>query len=145
MPGCRISQLVIFEKISAAHLQSQPGFLSVWSHVPWKVPKTLTKHGIQQLELCCLNLRILTSLALAWNGIVQMDSSDNVTLCWLPGSVIVRNTWWLLMSHLAHARCVKFPMVAWWGIQRFDHSITQETSIFTPSCWRTILLMLFTL
>jgi len=145
MPGRCISPLVIFEKISAVHLTRTPGFLSGWSHVPWRVPKTLTRHGIPQLELCCLNWGILTSLALAWNGIVQMDSSENVTLFWLPGSRIIRNKWWLLKSHMAHARCVKFLKVRRWGISLFDHSITQETSIFTWSCSSTIILMLCTL
>jgi len=120
MPGRCISQLAIFEKISAGHPTCAPGFLLGWSPVPQKVPKTLTKHGIQRLELCCLNLGILTSLSLAWNGIVLMDSSDNVTLCWLPGSGIIRNKSWLLKSHMAHTRCVKFLKVYWWGIDLFD-------------------------
>jgi len=145
MPGNSISQLVIFERISAAHQKSAPGFLSDWSHVPWKVPRPLTKPGIPRLELCCLNLGILTSLALASNGIVQMNSSNNVTLCWLPGSGIILNRSWLLKCQMAYVQCVKFPKVRRWGIQLFDHSITQETNIFTWSSWRTIILMLCTL
>jgi len=145
MPGRFISQLGIFETISAAHLQSTSRFLSGWSNVPRKVPKTLMKHGIPQFDHCCLNLGILTSLVLAWNGIVQMDSSDNVTLCWLPGSGIIQNKSGLLKSHTAYAQCVKFLKVCQWAIQRFDHSISPGTSIFTRSCWRTISLMLFTL
>jgi len=145
MPGHCILKLVTFEKISAIHWKSAPGFLPGWSHVPRKVPKTLTWHAILRLELCCLNWGILTSLALAWNGIVQMDSSDNVTLFWMPGSGIIWSKSWLLKSDIAHAWCVKFLKVRWWGIPLFKHSITQETSIFTWSCWRTIILMLCTL
>jgi len=79
-----------------------------WAHVPRKVPKTLTEHDIPRLELCCLNLGILTTLALAWNGILQMYSNDNVTQFWLPGLEIVWSKSWLLRSHMAHVWCVKF-------------------------------------
>jgi len=65
--------------------------------------------------------------------------------CWLPGSGILLNKSCLLKSHMAHARCVKFLKVRQWDMQLFDHLITQETSIFTRSCWRTIILMLRTL
>jgi len=74
-----------------------------------------------------------------------MDFSDIVTLCWLPGSEIIRNKSWLLKSHMTDAQCVKFPNVRQWGIRHFDHSITQETNIFTWCCWRTPILMLCTL
>jgi hypothetical protein len=37
-----------------------------WSHAAQQVRSTLTKPGIPRLALCRLNLRILTSLALAW-------------------------------------------------------------------------------
>jgi len=60
--------------------KSAPAFPSGISHVPKKVPKTMMKHGIRQLELCCLNLGILTSLAVASCGILQMDSSEHFTL-----------------------------------------------------------------
>ena len=61
-----------------------------------------------------------------------MDSRDNVTLGWLPGSGIVLNKSWLHKSHMAHARCVKFLKVRQGNIQLYNHSITEETSIFTP-------------
>jgi len=124
MPGRCISQLVIFGKISAIHQKSAPRFLSGWSHVRRKVPKTFTRHGILRLELCCLNWGILTSLAPAWNGIVPTDSSDNVTFFWLPGSGIIWNKSWLIKSQMSHARCVKFLKVCRSGIQLFDPSIT---------------------
>jgi len=63
LPRCLIWQFVIFEKKSAAHLTWAPGLLSGLAHVHQKVWKTLTKHGILQLELCCLHWGILTSLA----------------------------------------------------------------------------------
>jgi len=78
------------------HLQSTPVSSSAWSHVSQKVPRTWTKHGIAQLEQSCPNSVILTLLAPAWNRIVLMDSSDNVTRGWLPGSEIIRNESWLL-------------------------------------------------
>jgi len=112
MPGHNILQLVIFQKISTGNINCAAGFSSDWSHVPRKVPKTLVKHGIMWLELCCLNLGIWTSLALAWNGFLQMDSNNNVTLCWLPGSGIILNKSGLLKSHMAHARGVIFRMVS---------------------------------
>jgi len=74
-----------------------------------------------------------------------MDSSDNVTLFWLPGSGIIRKMSWLFQSLMACARCVKFLKVRRWGIPHFDPSTTQETSTFSRSCWRTIILMLLTL
>ena len=86
LPGCCISWLLLFEDISTCHLQWVPGFLSDWFHVPRMVQKTLTKYGITRWDLSCLISGILTPLAMAWNGIVQMDSGDNVSLCWLPGS-----------------------------------------------------------
>jgi len=140
-----ISRLVTFKKICAAQLNSADAFVSGWAHVPRKVPKTLTKHGIPPLELCCLNLGILTSLALAWNGLVQMNSSNNVTLLWLPGLGIIWSKLCLLQSHFAEVRIVNFLKVGWWSIQLFDYSITQETTRFTWSFWRTLILMLFTL
>jgi len=145
MHGHCISRSVLFEKISATHLKSTSGFLAGWAHVPRKVSKTLMKNGTPRLELCCLKWGILTSVALAWNAIVQMDSSDTVTLFWLPGAGIIPNKSWLLKSHLAHACCVKLLKVPRWGIHCFDHLITQATTLFTWSCWRTILLMRFTL
>ena len=145
MPGHSISHWAKFGNIFTAHQKRAPGFWSGWSHVPQRVPRTLTKHGIPWLELCCLNLGILTSLAPAWNRIVQKDSSNNVTLCYNSRSGIIRNKSWLLKSHMAHVWCVKFLKVCQWGIQLLDHSITEETSIFTQSCLRTIILKLCTL
>jgi len=144
MCGHSISRMVIFENISAGHLKSAPGLLLACTHVQWKVLKTLMKHGIPQLKQCRLNLGIMTSLALAWNGIVQMDSSDNVTLIRLPGSGIIWNKAWLPKSHMAPGQCAEFLKVRRWGIPPFDHSMTQESSLFTRSCWRTIMLMLCT-
>jgi len=144
MPGCFISQLVIFEKLSTAHLKHSWLLVRlIPCHL--KVPKTLMKLCIPRLELCCLNSGILTSLALAWNGIVQIDSSDNVTLFSLPGSGNIRNMSWLLKFHIAHACCVEFLKLRQWGIHLFDHSTTQETTIVTRSCWSTIILLLLTL
>jgi len=60
IPGHCIWQLVIFEKISAAHLQSAPGFSLGRSHVSRKKPKILTRHGIPRLELCYSHLEIMT-------------------------------------------------------------------------------------
>jgi len=56
------------------------GFLLGWFHVPQKVRKIRTRHVIPRLEQCYPHWGILTSLVPAWNGIVQMDSRDNVIL-----------------------------------------------------------------
>jgi len=71
MPGRCISQLVKLKKIFPGNLQSSSGLFSGGSHIPRKVPKTLMNYGITWLEFYCLNLCILTSLALAHqeNGI----------------------------------------------------------------------------
>jgi len=74
-----------------------------------------------------------------------MDSSDNVTHCWLPGLGIIRIESWLLKSHIAHTWCLKFITVHRWGIQLFEHSITKQTSIFSQSCGRRMIWMLCTL
>jgi len=145
MPGRCISGLLIFEKVSATHPNSAPGFLLGWSLVPWKVPKILTRHGIRQLDQCCPHSGILTSLALAWNGIVLLDSRDNGIFFWLPGSGIIQYKSWLGKSHMAHAQCVKFLKERRWGIQLFDHLITQEMSMFTWSFWTKLILMFCTL
>jgi len=59
MPGCCISWLVTFEKISTAHLQTAPGFMLGWSPVPQKVPQILMRHGILRLQQCCPHSGIL--------------------------------------------------------------------------------------
>jgi len=145
IPGRCITQLVIFDKMSAGHWQCSPQSSSGWSHVPRKMATTLTKYGIQWLKLCCLHLGTLTSLALAWNGIVQMDSSDIDTLCWLPGSEIIWTKSWWHLSYMPHSTCAQFIKACQLGIELFDHSNTQETSIFSQSCWRTLTSMLCTL
>ena len=106
MPGRCIWRLVIFGMIYGGHINSARGFSLGCFHVPGKVPKIPTRHGIQQLEQCYHHSRILTLLVLAWNGIVQMDSRDNVILIWWPGSGITQNMSWLLWSHMAHAQCL---------------------------------------
>jgi len=131
--------------IPARALKSTPGFSSAWYHVHRKVTTTWIKHGIPHLELCCFNLGILILLATAWNTIVLMHYSNNVTCCWPPASEIIRNKSWLLKSHMAHTQCVKFLKVCRWGIAPVDHSMTQETSILTRSSWRTTILMLCSL
>jgi hypothetical protein len=125
--------------------RTAPRFSSDDVQVSWKVPKGLMKHGKMWLDLCWLNLGMLTSLALAWNGIMLMDSSDNVALCWLPGSGIIWNKSWLCKSHMAHAECVACLDVCWWGIALFIHSITQDTTICSWSCRTTIIMTLCTL
>jgi len=137
MHGCWISQLVLFAIIYAANLKSMPGFWLGWFHVPQMVPKTWTKHGITQLEMCRLKLGIFTSLVLASNEIVMMDSGHIVTLCWVPGLGIIQNRWQLLKSRRAYSRRVKFLPVRRWGIEPVVYSIGQDTTMFTWSCWRT--------
>ena len=143
--GCSISRLAIFKMISAAHLTRVPGFMSGWCPVPRRVPNILTRHGILWLEQCCLHFGILTSLALAWNGILLMDSRVNVILSWLHGSGIIQNKSWLLRFHMAHARCVKFLKVHRWGIPLFDNLKSQEICKFTRSFWTKLILMFCTL
>jgi len=145
MPGRHISRSVKLEKISTVRPKSAPGFLLGISPVLRKVPTIRTRHGIPQLAQCCPHSGILTSLALACNGIVLMDSRDNVILCWLPGLGIIRNKSWLLKSHMAHAQCVKFLKVRRWGIWLFDHLKTHEISMFTWSFWTKLLSMFCTL
>jgi len=101
MPGHCISWSVIFEMISTSHLKSECGFLLGWYPVPWNVPKRLTRHGISWFEQCCPHSGILTSLALAWNGIVLIDSRDNVICFWLAVLGIIQNKSWLLKSPMA--------------------------------------------
>jgi hypothetical protein len=122
--------------------KSAPGFFLGWSPVCRTVPKILSRHGIPRLEHCCPHSGILTSLALTWHGIVLIHSGDNVILFWLPRLGMIRKQSWLLKSHMAHARCVKFLKVRRWGIQRFDHLITHEINMFTLS-FRTKQLSMF--
>jgi hypothetical protein len=100
MPGCCISQLVMFGITSTAHLKSLSGFLSGWSPIPQSNPKTFKIPAIPRLELCCLSVDNLTSLALAWNEIAQMDYCNNDTLCWLAGWGIIWNKSSMLKSHI---------------------------------------------
>jgi len=145
MPGRYISWSGIFEKISAVHLNSAPGFLLGWSPVLGKVRKILTTHGILRLEQCSPHSGILASLALDRNGIVLRDPRDNVILFWLPGSGIIQNKSLLLKSYIAHAWCGNFLKVGRWGIQLFDHLITNEIGMFTWSVWTKLIWMFCTL
>ena len=77
--------------------------------------------------------------------IVRMDSSDNITLYWLPGSEIIQNKLCLHKSNMADVQWAKFRNVRRWGIPLFDHWMTQESSVCTQSCWRRTILMLYTL
>jgi hypothetical protein len=65
----------------------------------------------------------------------------------------VANTSWVgdyreqvMVAQVSYGLCpmCEIPKGGPLGIQLFDHSITQETSIFTRSSWRTIILMLCT-
>ena len=145
MLGCSISQLVIFEKISAAHEKYAAGFPFSSSCVPRKGLKILTRSGIPWLALSCSHSGILTYLAPAWNGILLMDFSGNVILLLLPVLGTIQNMSWLIKSHLAHARCVKFIKVHRWGIQLFAHLITKEINMFTWSFRMKLILMFCTL
>jgi len=145
IPEHSISRSMIFEKISAPHLNSVPGFLFGWSPVSRQVLKIMTRYSIPWLEKWCPHSRILTSLALAWNWIVMIDSRDNVILLWLPWSGIIPNLLLLLKSHMAYAWCVKFLKVRRWGIQLFDYLITQEISMFTWRFWTKLILIFCTL
>lgn len=71
-----------------------------------------------------------------------MESSNNVSLHWLPGLGIIQNMSWIIKSHLADARWLTVRKVCPWGIQLLNHSIIEETSIYTRTCWRTRILML---
>jgi len=140
-----IARLVIVKKISAANLQPAPRFLLVCSMVPQKVPKILTRHGFLWLELCCPDWGILTYLVLTWQGILLIDSRDNVILFWQPGLGIIQNISWALKYQMAHARCVKIVTVRQWDIPLFNYSIIQELWMFTRSFWMNLLSMFCTL
>jgi hypothetical protein len=133
MSGHCIPYLVIFRNISTRYRNSLSGFLMGRSHIPQKVSTTLTKHGTIQLKLCYHNLDMLLSLAMAWNKIVLMNCSDNVTSFWLPGLGIIRNKFWLLQSYMAHAQCAIFITVCQWGIPLFNQATIQLTGICTRS------------
>jgi len=141
MPGRCIAWVVIFEQIFSRHQICEPGFSFRWFHVPRKMPKIRMRHGILWLQLRCPHSRTLIQLVLAWNGIVLMDSRDNVTLFWLPGSVIIQNTSCLLKSHIVHGQCVIFLKVCQLGIQRVKHLITQEIAMLTQCFWMKLILI----
>jgi len=107
-----------------------------------KDAKNTDKAWHSAIETLLSHSGILTLLVPAWSGIVLMDSKDNVILFWQPGSGIIQNKSWLPKSHMVHAQCVKCLMVHWWGIPLFDHSISQEISMFIRSFWMNQLLML---
>ena len=65
-----ISKIVIFEMKSAAHLQSTPGNSLSWFAVFCRVPKSMKRHGIPQLQLRCQHSGILTYQVQARNGTV---------------------------------------------------------------------------
>jgi len=112
---------------------------------PPKGAKNIDKawHSAVGTVLSQLRHLVIAGPGLKW--VVQMDSSDNITRCWLPGLGIIWNKAWWLKSHQAHVRCEKFLKGCRCDIQLFDHSITEGTGIFTQSCWRTTILMLCTL
>jgi len=145
MPGRCISQMIIFENISAGHLKSASGLSLGWFHVPQMVPKLPTRHAIPGLERWCHHSGILPYLVPAWNGIVLMDFRDYIILFWQPWSGIIQNKSWLLQSHMAHAWYVKFPNVRASGIQLVEHSITQDIGRWTQSFWMKLIWMFCTL
>jgi len=84
--ACSISQLVIIQKISTGHLNSMRGCSFGWSPIPRNLPEILTTQAIPESELRCPLSGILTYPLLARNGIVLIDSRDNLIHLWLPGS-----------------------------------------------------------
>jgi len=56
-----------------------------------------------------------------------------------------QNNSWLLQSHMAHARCVKFLKVRRGDIPLFNHSITEEIRMFARTCWRKLIWIFCTL
>ena len=145
MPVHCMSQLVLSETISTRHQKLATGISLGWSLVPWQVPEILRSHGIPQLELGCPHSGILTLLVTASNGILMMDSRDNVILLWQPGSGIIQKKQLLLKSHMAHAQCVKFVKVGWWGIPHFDHPRTQAIRLSPCRFWTKLSSMFCTL
>jgi len=87
------------------------------------------------------------------NGILPPASRVHPESSWIDYS---RCTWMAIDKMSINALLIdnirvapppedKFLIVCQWGIHLVDHLITQETSIFTRSCWRTIILMILTL
>lgn len=59
-----------------------------------------------------------------------MDSHANAIIFSLLALWIDQNKSWLLQSHMAHAGCGKWQKVSPRGNPLFDHSITEDISIF---------------
>jgi len=131
IPGSCISQLVLFKQKSAAHLKCAHSFSLGWSPVPQMLPNVLTRHFSPQLEQCWPHTEFSTRMVPARNVILQIASSANVIYCWLSGSVIIENKWWLLKCHMNQAWWVKSLMMRQLGVWHFDHLTTQDMSMFT--------------
>ena len=83
-PDCFISQLVMFQMASAAHLKCVTAVSLGWSPDVWKMPKILTRHGSASLELYCPHSEISKYVVTAWYWIVLKESQDNVICFWPP-------------------------------------------------------------
>jgi len=76
---------------------------------------------------------------------LQMDSTDNVTLCWLPGSGIIQDKRWLLKSHMALTKYVNYVHLHGKGIQLFEQSMSHEFNRCSQPSLGTWMLMLWSL
>jgi len=145
MTGIYISDCVIFQKLSTVYRLNPTGCVLHFWNVPCNLRKSLMKLGLRRLQLCSLTFGILTLLVLASCGFVQMDSANNVNLCWLSGSGIIKNKLLLLKWDMAYNRLVKFWHVCQQEDQYLDRSIIQQIRECTQRNCSTILSMLCTL
>ena len=75
---------------------------------------------------------ILTLLPESCNGIVIMNSRDNVTLYWLPELGIILKKWCFLRSCMAHTWWWEFVMVWQWSRQLVNYL---KTPVFSMLSW----------
>jgi len=102
MPGHCISQLILFEKISAGHLETKPGLSLGWSHMPPKVPKNTNAACHSEVE---------TVLSVLYSGVCSssrecagVSGSDSIVLYNEPCRIDIGSIddWWryLQMRHV---------------------------------------------
>jgi hypothetical protein len=144
MPGRWMSQLVIFTKISAAHLQSRPRFLVSGSCIARLVRyPDVAWHSMVGTVLSPPRDRVITGCGSKGNCLDRFTRECNHLLgAWLRDYAeqsMMHN------SYKCHAQWLKLPKVGGRGIPHFEYSITQVMSMDTRKLWTNYIFIFYTL
>jgi len=130
-----MSQLLLFDKISARYLHRNARFSSYRTQTTWILPCTLPRLSMMWFILSCPYSGIKTYHILPWDGIILRNFRDIDNLVPLPGLRIMQNKSRMLTSHIMNLWYLKLRMVCLWHVQQFHQSITQVICTSTSVFW----------